>query len=172
MLDTIRKVALVVSLLVIGGGLAFYFYTATGGGSDWADGSLEPVRFATLQHDPSDKAYLICSNVACGSTEADRESLFLEAPLTSVRRALTDLVDREARYQMLSFDVAGNQFEIGERIPGKPFFGIVSVLLLPYGENRTEVVVYAYQPVGSHSKGDNVSRANEVLDAVALMSGT
>ena len=172
MFEVIRRSAMTLSILVVVGGLAFYFYAVTGGSSDWAAGSYEPVRFASLRHNPAGTAFLACSNPACGSTEADTASILLNAPLATVRQQVAQITDTGPRFKMLSFDIVNSQFEIGEQIPGKPFYGIVSVLLLPYGETKTEMIVYAYQPVGAHQKGDNVARADEIIQTIQAQTGS
>lgn len=164
--DTIRRIGLGLSILVVSVGVVGYFFVLSGGTRSLGRGSYEILNFESLEHSGEKDAYLACSHPACGQAIADDISVFIDAPLLLVRRSLAELTEESVSRRQLAFDLSKNQFDIGESIPGKPYYAILAVRLYAASETRTEVLIYAFQPIGPNKKQDHVIRARSFVETL------
>ncbi|MCK0069105.1 MULTISPECIES: hypothetical protein [Kordiimonas] len=158
MLDKIRSALIGVSLFVILALGGLYMYVQIKGGDGLLgneEGSLEPTNFSTLSHTTSDDGFLLCSPDICPNAEIDEIPETFQLSAAKLRQLVADFTDNYSNINTLSFNFAANQFEFTEKLPGKPFPTVVSVKIIEVTPYSSQLVIYAYRPVGDTSKAQN-----------------
>ncbi|RMB02665.1 hypothetical protein [Eilatimonas milleporae] len=171
MLDKFRTYAIGLSAIVFIAGIAFYAYVSMGGGGGLfgeRGAALTDVDFATLDYTGDDPAYLLCPADLCGTAVPDADAPVFNVPAQTLRRAVADFTDNMPTINTLRFDLARNQFDFTERLPGQSFPAAITVRILEGGRiasglPRSRLVIYSRQPVGQSSKQDHRDRVERWL---------
>lgn len=178
MFEKIAKYSIALSILVIIAGSGLYFYIQSKNGSSFIEGSYAPVDFTDIDHRPADDAYLFCDSDLCQKATADAPYVILDGDFKDAISAIRRLTASPSRYTLLAFDIPNTQFDLGEPIAGRPYYGVVSVRLLEDDQGmtpttgradktipkqRTKIAVYAFQPLGKSAKADHAERANNII---------
>jgi len=161
MIEKIRSYLLMLSFIVIAGGLMLYMYVLAGGGDTLfgdGDGTLAPVDFETLTYDAENKGYLLCDASLCTNAEADGGAEIFTVNAGQLRQLIADFSDTLTTTETHNFDFIKNQFDFLERLPGETFPTVIALRVLPINAFSSKLAVYAYKPVGTNSRESNLQR--------------
>ena len=162
MIEKIRSYLLMLSFIVIAGGLMLYMYVLASGGSTLfgdSEGNLEPVNFETLAYTIGDSGYLLCDTAICGQADADGGAEIFTIGISQLRQLIADFSDNQPTIETYNFDFAKNQFDFLERLPGETFPTVIAVQAVPINAFSSKLALYAYKPVGTNSRESNQQRA-------------
>lgn len=150
--------------VVIVAGLGFWFYVSSSDSSiTMGHGRLKPVDFTSLDYEPKDPGYLLCNNL-CKAADADGSSPILTSMSRDVRQILADMGDQMPGVQIRNFDLAINQFDYTERLPGETFPTVISIRLEDMELGLTLVTIYSYKPVGDSDDLDHKARVERWVE--------
>lgn len=158
MLDKIRSALIGVSLFVILALGGLYMYVQVKGGGSFftsEEGTLEATNFATLIHPNDYEGFLVCTPDICPKAEIDEIPETFQLSPAKLRQLVADFTDSYHNINTLSFNFATNQFEFTEKLPGQPFPTVISVKIVEVTPYSSQLVIYAYKPVGSSSHEKN-----------------
>lgn len=162
MIEKIRSYLLMLSFIVIAGGLMLYMYVLASGDNSLfgdSDGKLQPVDFETLAYTVGDGGYLLCDTDLCEQAYADGGAEIFNIGAGSLRQLIADFSDIQSTLETHNFDFAKNQFDFLERLPGETFPTVIAVRIVPINAFSSKLTLYAYKPVGSNSRESNQQRA-------------
>lgn len=158
MLDKIRSALIGISLFVILALGGLYMYVQIKGGESFFgnnDGTLEATDFQTLVHPNDHNGFLVCSPDICPKAEIDEIPETFQISASKLRQLVADFTDNYSNINTLSFNFGTNQFEFTEKLPGKPFPTVISVKINELTPYSSQLIIYAYKPVGDSSRQQN-----------------
>ena len=162
MIEKLRSYLLMLSFIVIMGGLMLYMYVlASGdGGSLFGDGegTLQPTNFETLAYNIGDNGYLLCDADLCANASADGSAEIFTISASQLVQLVADHSDVTPTVDTHNFDFRKNQFDFLERLPGETFPTVITVRVLPVNAFSSKMAIYSHKPVGSNSRETNQER--------------
>jgi len=173
MLEKIRSYLLLISFIVIAGGLMLYMYVLAKGDSSMfggSSGTLEATDFQTLTFTAGDKGYLLCDADLCSNAEADGNAEPFNIGAVSLRQILADYTDAMPTVRTHNFDFRKSQFDFVERLPGETYPTVISVQVLPVTALSSKLVFYSYKPIGKSTAEDHHERAERWLGALHALA--
>ena len=175
MIEKLRSYLLLLSFIVILGGLMLYMYVLAKGDSDLfgsGSGTLQPVDFETLTYQVGDSGHLLCDQALCGAADADRDAEIFNVDAGRLRQIVADYTDGLPTVETFSFDFKKNQFDFLERLPGETFPTVVTLRILRDTSFSSKLALYSVKPVGSSSVEQHAERAERWLTELhALANG-
>jgi len=162
MLEKIRSYLLMISFLVIAGGLMLYMYVLAKGDSGilgGKEGTLQPTDFASLSYSVGDTGYLMCSTPLCSVADPDANEELFNLDAGRLRQLVADYADSLPTVTVHSFDFRLSQFDFIERMPGKTFPTVISVRIIRDTDYSSKLAFYSYKPVGSSTANDHQQNA-------------
>jgi len=162
MIEKIRSYLLMLSFIVIAGGLMLYMYVLASGDNSLfgdSDGNLQPVDFETLAYAIGDDGHLLCDAGFCGQASADGGAEIFNIGASRLRQLIADFSDNQPTIETHNFNFAKNQFDFLERLPGETFPTVIAVRIEPINAFSSNLMLFAYKPVGSNSRESNQQRA-------------
>lgn len=161
MLDKLRNYLLMISFIVIAGGLMLYVYVLAkgeGGMFGGQQGTLEPVSFEALTHAPGNGGYLLCDQSMCTEAEADRNAEIFNVDGARVRAAIADYADNMPTIRLHNYDFRKNQFDYLERLPGDTYPAVISIRVLDGDRYSSKLAIFSNKPVGNNVSEENAER--------------
>lgn len=158
MLDKIRSALIGASLFAILALGGLYMYVQIKGGESIfgnTEGTLQPTNFSTLNHPNEHEGFLVCVPEECPKAEIDEIPIIFKLSAPDLRQLVADFTDSYSNINAINFDFAKNQFEFTEKRPGKPFPTVVSVKIVAVTPYSSQLMMYAYKPVGETSRQQN-----------------
>jgi len=162
MLEKFRTYLLMISFLVIAGGLMLYIYVlAKGDGEAFGGikGTLQPTDFTSLTYAVGDSGYLMCSLSLCAAADADADAEPFNLSASKLRQILADYADTSPAVSIHDFDFRNNQYDFVERLPGQTFPNVISVRVIANTDYTSRLAYYSYRPVGSSDAEDHRQNA-------------
>lgn len=168
MFSKLRTIILGLSALILAAGW-IYIQTKNDSAAG-SKGTLQPVDFAALTHKPSDENYLMCDTLLCPNAEADTAPVTLPTDVKTTRSLVAVMIDTSQFLTAHNYDFAINQFDILVKDPRRPFPSVLTLKLFETDWGQTEVIAYAYRPVGDNRKEENILTLRTWTDALAELA--
>lgn len=175
MLERFRSVVVGLSLIVLVALVALYMVVQIGGGEDFfgdREGSLPETDFSALVYSVDDNGYLLCPAGTCPAAVADGFAPTFNVDAGRLRQLFVDFADANPTISTFRFDLAKNQFDFTERMPGKPFPAVVTVKIIAVDAYSATAAIYSRQPVGDSSKQDHADRVGRWIGVMLDAAGT
>jgi len=149
-LDTVRVIAIALSIVVIVAGMALLLMDPSKLGGLFGSGEgLAPVDFATLRHEAPEEGYLACPPQRCPNAQPDAASPVFDIPVGRLRDRLLEFVDGAAGVRPERLDMERQQFRFLAPVPGGPAPDVVTVRLYPAEGNGSTLAIYSRTVVGN-----------------------
>lgn len=161
MIERFRSVVVGLSMVVLLGLIGLYLYVQIGGGEEIFGengGSLPSINFSSLAYTGDDTGYLMCSTDLCENAVPDAPSPVFQMDASALRQLFVDFSDSNPTVKTFRFDLAGNQFDFTERLPGETFPAVITVKIVALDTYTSTAAIYSRQPIGDSTRSDHAER--------------
>ena len=171
-IETIRLVAIVGSVLVLGfGGLMFIPDVRNAVLPNVGDGAIAELDFQVAL--PSDldgtDRYLVCPLDVCVNLDPDQVAETYLMSSASLRDAFFQVLDGQPTARVIRMDMDSNRFDISDLRPGMAYPDAITVQFFAREGGYATLAIYSRTVIGEAAPGRNAGRVTNWLELLDIV---